>query len=223
MKLLLENWRKYLRGGPHLHETMGKYARGGEYSDFIVKNPDAGKEVFRKLLGAAGPRIWDEMMSYDPDLHLPMNFNQLMAVIAGQKPMVLIEQDGLTQFNFLTFPDPKCGVFKRLLGAVIFEFVPGTRDICQLKLGNLINSNLDKLGLKTGLIYEDGLLLGEKKNVDAVVKDFERLKQTPGYKSNTTDAQWHRTLGLNLGYDPETVEQWVAAWAKDHTPEIKQK
>ena len=175
LKLLLENWREYL------NEEVKSFAQGAMYDSYAKENPKETIEIFKTM--GADEKILKQVARYTGLLSkiLPAprsySFNQIVAVLAGKKPMFY---DNLSSVNKIPFMD-------------------------------FIISNLGKLNLKH---YSQGdyIVLGQPKNVDNMAPEIERMIKNNGKK----DSQFHRTMGLNLGYDPDKVEQFITATTGKH-------
>jgi len=73
------------------------------------------------------------------------------------------------------------------------------------KIKTLILKNLDKLGL---LYYKnkDEAVLGKRENVEQIIPEIERVLSTGSYMP---DKQFHKAMGLALGYPAEDVETFL--------------
>ncbi|MEI6801382.1 MAG: hypothetical protein WCO04_19525 [Pseudomonadota bacterium] len=73
------------------------------------------------------------------------------------------------------------------------------------KIKTLILKNLDKLGL---LYYKnkDKAVLGKRENVEQIIPEIERVLSTGRYMP---DKQFHKAMGLALGYPAEDVETFI--------------
>ena len=76
------------------------------------------------------------------------------------------------------------------------------------KIKILILKNLDKLGL---FYYKnkDEAVLGKRENVEQIIPEIERVLSTGRY---VPDKQFHKVMGLALGYPAEDVETFIRAF-----------
>jgi|TARA_R110000824_G_scaffold160234_1_gene334939 hypothetical protein len=175
MKLLLENWRQYL------NEELKSFAQGEMFDTYAKENPEETMEIFKTM--GADKKILKQVARYTGLLSkiLPAQgsyyFNQIVAVLAGKKPM----------------------------------FYSNLRSVHQVPFMDFIISNLGKLNLKH---YSQGdyIVLGQPKNVDGTAPEIDRMIKNNG----KMDSQFHRTMGLNLGYEPDKVEQFITATTGKH-------
>jgi len=82
-----------------------------------------------------------------------------------------------------------------------------TNMLLSTKLGRLIQRNLEKLGL-ISIIVGKHALIGKPENVNKAAVELERIKG----KAENMDKQFHRVMGLALGYPEADVETFVSAY-----------
>ena len=80
-----------------------------------------------------------------------------------------------------------------------------TNMLLSTKLGRLIQRNLEKLGL-ISVIVGKLALIGKPENVNKAAVELERIKSNP----ENMDKQFHRVMGLALGYPEADVEAFVS-------------
>jgi hypothetical protein len=76
------------------------------------------------------------------------------------------------------------------------------------KIKTLILKSLDKLGLSY-YTNKDQALLGRKENVEQIAQEIQRVVSTGRY---VPDKQFHKAMGLALGYPAEDVETFIRAF-----------
>lgn len=81
------------------------------------------------------------------------------------------------------------------------------------KLWDKISTNLGKLGLKYANVGELSVL-GKPDNVQTAVAQLNRI----GGDINNADAEFHRQMGLALGYPKDDVEAFVASIISKQKP-----
>ena len=76
-----------------------------------------------------------------------------------------------------------------------------------VEIGEFILNNLDKIGLTYEIVFgaRELIVLGKPENVAAVVKEVDRI----GNSFDGMDKQFHKVLGLALGYPEEDVEKFI--------------
>ena len=100
MKLLLENWREYL------NEEVKSFAQGAMHDTYAKENSEETIEIFKTM--GADEKILKQVARYTGLLSkiLPAprsySFNQIVAVLAGKKPMFY---DNLSSVNKIPFMD----------------------------------------------------------------------------------------------------------------------
>lgn len=80
--------------------------------------------------------------------------------------------------------------------------------------GKLLSNNLKKLGLSI-VIVKDFAVLGRPENVASAGVELNRINGD----YSKIDSQFHRTIGLALGYPKEDVEAFIEAKEKELAPE----
>lgn len=80
-----------------------------------------------------------------------------------------------------------------------------TNMLLSTKLGRLIQRNLEKLGLISVIVGKHALI-GKPENVNKAAVELERIKG----KAENMDKQFHRVMGLALGYPEADVEAFVS-------------
>ena len=194
MKLLLENWRKYLR------EMVEPFARGGDYSDFLAKHTDEALAAYRRM--GADERILSVISKYADEGVSSQEPNQVTAVLAGQKPMWYGSSNFLPTWSEIDQdcydslpPDP--------------EPVPvlqeQDRNCPNVEVGKFILENMEKIGLAYEEFPGRLAILGKPENVSKVAKEFNRI----GSLDNADD-RFHRVMGTALGYPQEDVESFIS-------------
>lgn len=124
-----------------------------------------------------------------------------------------VSQDKLPEF--LAFIDkqletrrtaqPLNQIFAVLDGVKPMWYGGKTNMLLSTKLGRLIQKNLEKLGL-ISVIVGKLALIGKPENVNKAAVELERIKG----KAENMDKQFHRVMGLALGYPETDVEAFVS-------------
>ena len=196
MKQLFENWRKFIS------EELASFARGGDYKRFVDQNPEATIEVFQRM--GADERILSIISKYTENTHgfNHLGQNQIIAVLAGAKPMYYGEIHILTEWSEM---DQDC--YDSLPQSTEPTVVLQEQECPDVEIGEFILNNLDKIGLTYEPVFgaRELIVLGKPENVAAVVKEVNRI----GNSFDGMDKQFHKVLGLALGYPEEDVEKFI--------------
>ena len=129
MKLLLENWRRYLKEA----EEVASFASGDMFGDFMKNNPELTLKVFQKM--GAGKDMLNIIQRYIREGTGYQQGNQMVAVLAGKKPMFYS--------NPVRWVEPNMDCLKRTAGppepTEVLEEGP---DECpDIDIGNFIKDN----------------------------------------------------------------------------------
>tara|TARA_R110002020_G_C16223623_1_gene767845 strand:- start:118 stop:723 length:606 start_codon:yes stop_codon:yes gene_type:complete len=192
MKLLLENWRRYLAE----EEEMASFARGDMFGDFMKQNPELTLKVFQKM--GAGKNMLNIIQRYTREGAPFQEGNQMVAVLAGKKPMFYS--------NPVRWTEPDMDCVQRTAGppepTEVLEEAP---DECpDIDIGNFILKNAHKLNIMHA-IEGNMFILGRPENVKEVSVELKRVKGDVG----RLDTRFHRIIGKNLGYPPEDIEAFI--------------
>ena len=192
MKLLLENWRKYLKEA----KEVASFASGDMFGDFMKNNPELTLKVFQKM--GAGKDMLNIIQRYIREGTGYQQGNQMVAVLAGKKPMFYS--------NPVRWVEPNMDCLKRTAGheeptEVLEEESSECPDI---DIGNFILRNAHKLNIAhatEGSMF----IFGRPQNVKETSIELKRVKGD----INRLDTRFHRIMGKNLGYSPEDIEAFI--------------
>jgi len=190
MKLLLENWRKYL-------DEVKSFAKGATHANFISAKPKETLEVFRRM--GADENMLSVIAEYTEQKTYDQASNQIIAVLAGAKPMWYGSMAKIANWREI---DQKC-LNSRFRSGEPVEILH-EQECPDVEIGQFILSSLEKLGLTYEPVPVDQVVLGKPENVAAAAQEANRI----GNPSNA-DARFHRVMGKALGYPEEDIEAFI--------------
>lgn len=194
MKLLFENWRKFIS------EELASFARGDDDAQFVTQNPEATIDTFQRM--GADERVLSIISKYTEGNFRHQELNQIVAVLAGTKPMFYGQISVLTEWSEM---DQDC--YDSLPQSTEPTVVLQEQECPNVEIGEFVLNNLDKIGLTYEIVFgaREMIVLGKPENVAAVVKEVNRI----GNSFDGMDKQFHKVLGLALGYPEEDVEKFI--------------
>ena len=194
MKLLMENWRKFIS------EELASFAHGDDHAQFVTQNPEATIDTFQRM--GADERVLSIISKYTEGNFRLQELNQIVAVLAGTKPMFYGQISVLTEWSEI---DQDC--YKSLPQSTEPTVVLQEQECPNVEIGEFVLNNLDKIGLTYEIVFgaREMIVLGKPENVAAVVKEVNRV----GNSFDGMDKQFHKVLGLALGYPEEDVEKFI--------------
>ena len=191
MKQLFENWRKFIS------EELASFARGQDHSNFVNHNPEATLEAFQRM--GADEKVLSIISKYIENQFKPKELNQVVAVLAGAKPMVYMSMASLTDWFEM---DQDC--YDSLPQSTEPTVVLQEQECPNIEIGKFILNNIDKIGLTHEPVLGDHVILGKPENVAATAKEANRVGSI-----GNLDKQFHKVMGLALGYPEEDVEKFI--------------
>jgi len=191
MKQLFENWRRYI------NEEVKQFAMGDTHGNFINDNPEATIEAFQRL--GADEKVLSIISKYIENDFPHQDLNQIVAVLAGAKPMWYGAMVNLTNWKE---PDMDC--YDNLPRSS--EPTPVLQEnVCPpIDIGKFILENAHKAGLSYEPVPVDQVVFGKPESVTAAAQEANRIGNP-----NNADAQFHKVMGRALGYPEEEIEAFI--------------
>ena len=200
MKLLLENWRKFI------NEEVEEFAQGDAFDDFLSAHPEESLSAFRRL--GADKKILSIISKYTalPRQQTGQAWNQIVAVLAGSKPMFYGAASSIKDWRA---HDLDCYDEQARLNPTPTEVLQ-EENCPAIEIGKFIVDNAHKVGLTYEPVLctsqQECVVFGKPESVAATVKEFNRVGSV-----DNADAQFHRVMGRALGYPEEDIEAFVDA------------
>jgi hypothetical protein len=169
------------------------HRKGNVHADFIIKSRDE-KGLVQQVNAAAIKRVLRKLGI--PEEEIP-------------------EYSKLVTDQMDTGIDESLSQIFAVLGGVKPMWYDETNVINRMpaELWNKISTNLNRLGLKYENVDELSVL-GKPKNVQTAVKQLNRI----GGDIQKADTEFHRKMGLALGYPKDDVEKFVASIVSKQKP-----
>lgn len=198
VKQIFENWRKFL------DEAVKPFARGDMHRHFTQQNPSAAISAFERM--GADEKVLSTISKYAQDSSLDMDLNQIVAVLAGEKPMYYGPIKTLTSWTEM---DQDC--YNSLPRTSAPTPVLQEQQCPDIEIGKFIIKNAKRVGITIKPILQNMFVMGKAENVQAISNEANRV----GSLKNA-DAQFHRVMGRSLGYPEKDIEAFVTQLKMDN-------